>query len=154
MNPLIHFFPNFQSTYLQLDTFKPPLDNKDFRAALAHAIDRNTVCQQVQGGTFVAGHEMLPPGSPVTRMKTRALRSTDLDKAKASLAASGIDPKSSSSIVLPNATGDDDRCIQFIQQQWQTNLGVEGDLERGHGRHLGPETGRARDANLPRVLRV
>jgi oligopeptide transport system substrate-binding protein len=51
LSPLIHFFPNFQSTYLQVDTLHPPLDNLDFRSALAHAIDRKTLCQQVWGGT-------------------------------------------------------------------------------------------------------
>jgi ABC-type transport system substrate-binding protein len=47
LNPLIHFFNNFQSTYISLNTNMPPLDNLDFRKALAHAIDRDTLCQQV-----------------------------------------------------------------------------------------------------------
>jgi oligopeptide transport system substrate-binding protein len=128
LNPLVHFFPNFQSTYLQLDTFKPPLDNKDFRAALAHAIDRNTVCQQVQAGTFVAGHEMLPPGFPGYTDENKASQEFDLDKAKASLAASKIDPKSVTLQVYSQGPGDDDRFLQFIQQQWQTNLGIKVNL--------------------------
>ena len=43
LNPLMHFFNNFQSTYVALDTFKAPLDNLDFRKALAHSIDRDTI---------------------------------------------------------------------------------------------------------------
>jgi oligopeptide transport system substrate-binding protein len=132
LNPLIHFFPNFQSTYLQLDTFKPPLDNHDFRQALAHAIDRNTLCQQVLGGTFVAGHEMLPPGFPAYTDANKGAQIFDLDKAKASLAASKIDPKSVTLQVFSNGPGDD-QFLQFVQQQWQTNLGIKVNLNEVTG---------------------
>jgi oligopeptide transport system substrate-binding protein len=133
LNPLIHFFPNFQSTYLQLDTFKPPLDNHDFRQALAHAIDRDTVCQQVLGGTFVAGHEMLPPGFPGYTDANKAAQQYDLDAMKASLTASKIDPKSVTLQVYSTGPGDDDKFLQFIQQQWQTNLGIKVNLNEVTG---------------------
>jgi ABC-type transport system substrate-binding protein len=127
LNPLIHFFPNFQSTYLQLDTFHPPLDNHDFRQALAHAIDRDTLCQQVLGGTFVAGHEMLPPGFPAYTDENKDAQIYDLDAAAASLAASGIDPATVTLSVYTTG-GQDDQFLQFVQQQWQTNLGITVDL--------------------------
>lgn len=125
LNPLIHFFPNFQSTYLQLDTFNAPLDNLDFRSALAHAIDRNTLCQQVLGGTFVAGHEMLPPGFPAYTDENKGAQEYDLAAAAASLAASGIDP---TTITLTINSNGEDQFLQFIQQQWQTNLGITVNL--------------------------
>ena len=128
LNPLIHFFPNFQSTYLQVDTLHDPAtSNLDFRTALAHAIDRNTLCQQVFGGTQVAGHEMLPPGFPGYTDENKAAQEYDLDKAKAALAKSGIDP-ASVKLKLYSRAGDDDRWMGFVQQQWQTNLGVASEI--------------------------
>jgi len=127
LNPLIHFFPNFQSTYLQLDTFNAPLDNLDFRSALAHAIDRNTLCQQVLGGTFVAGHEMLPPGFPAYTDENKGAQEYDLAAAAASLAASGIDP-TTITLTINTQGGQDDQFLQFVQQQWQTNLGITVNL--------------------------
>ena len=127
LNPLIHFFPNFQSTYLQIDTLHPPMDNHDFRQALAHAIDRDTLTQQVFGGTHVTGYEMLPPGFPGYTDENKGSQIYDLDKAKASLAASKIDPKSVK-IKLYSRAGDDDKWLQFVQQQWLTNLGVASEI--------------------------
>ena len=127
LNPLIHFFPNFQSTYLQIDTLHPPMDNLDFRTALAHAIDRDTLTQQVFGGTHVTGYEMLPPGFPGYTDENKGAQIYDLDMAKASLAKSGIDPKSVK-IKLYSRAGDDDKWLQFVQQQWLTNLGVASDI--------------------------
>jgi oligopeptide transport system substrate-binding protein len=127
LNPLIHFFANFQSTYLNIDVAHPPLDNHDFRQALAHAIDRNTLCQQVFGGTHTPGHEMLPPGFPGYTDANKDAQIYDLDKAKASLAASKIDPKSVKlKLYSQNATRD--KWMQFIQQQWLTNLGVASEI--------------------------
>ena len=127
LNPLIHFFPNFQSTYLQLNTFQAPLDNHDFRQALAHAIDRNTLCQQVLGGTFVAGHEMLPPGFPAYTDENKGSQEYDLEAAAASLAASGIDP-ATVTLTINTTGGQDDQFLQFVQQQWITNLGIQVEL--------------------------
>src|SRR5260370_7409960 len=47
--------------------------------------------------------------------------------AKAFLAASKIDPKSVK-IKLYSRAGDDDKWLQFVQQQWMTNLGVASEI--------------------------
>jgi ABC-type transport system substrate-binding protein len=103
------------------------MDNHDFRQALAHAIDRDTLTQQVFGGTHVTGYEMLPPGFPGYTDENKGSQIYDLDKAKASLAASKVDPKSVK-IKLYSRAGDDDKWLQFVQQQWLTNLGVASDI--------------------------
>ena len=128
LNPLIHFFNHLQSTYLQVDTFKPPLDNLDFRKALAHAIDRDTLTQQVLNGTFVSGYSMLPPSFPAYNPELKANQVFDLDQAQASLAASGIDPASVTLDVYATA-GTDAQILQFVQQQWETNLGIKVNLQ-------------------------
>ncbi len=125
LNPLIHFFPNFQATYLQVNTFEAPLDNHDFRQALAHAIDRNTLCQQVLGGTYVAGHEMLPPGFPAYTDENKDAQEFDLAAAAASLTASGVDPATVKLTIYSNG---EDQFLQFVQNQWITNLGIGVEL--------------------------
>ena len=130
LNPLMHFFNNFQSTYVALDTFKAPLDNLDFRKALAHSIDRDTMCQQVLGGTYVAGYSMLPPGFPAYNSELKAAQGFDLDQAKASLAASGVDP---SSVNIQLHSNGRDVFMEYVQQQWETNLGIKVTLNQLEG---------------------
>jgi peptide/nickel transport system substrate-binding protein/oligopeptide transport system substrate-binding protein len=129
LNPLIHFFNNFQSTYIALDVRTPPLDNKAFRKALAHAIDRDTMCQQVLNGTYVAGYSMLPPGFPAYNPELKELQVFDLEQAQAALEESGIDPASVTIELFSDAaSGVSAQILQFVQQQWQTNLGITVNL--------------------------
>lgn len=130
LNPLIHFFNNFQSTYVALDTFKAPLDNLDFRKALAHSIDRDTMCQQVLNGTYVAGYSMLPPGFPAYNSELKAAQIFDLEQAKASLTASGVDPASVNIQLYSNGR---DVFMEFVKQQWETNLGIKVTLNQLEG---------------------
>jgi len=127
LNPLIHFFNNFQSTYVALDTTKPPLDNLNFRKALAHAIDRDTMCNQVLNGTYVAGYSMLPPGFPAYNPELKQYQVFDLAAAQQFLADSGVDPAGVTIELYSNAV---DQLLQFVQQQWQTNLGIKVNLNQ------------------------
>jgi peptide/nickel transport system substrate-binding protein/oligopeptide transport system substrate-binding protein len=125
LNPLIHFFNNFQSTYLALDTFQAPLDNLEFRKALAHSIDRDTLAQQVLNGTYVAGYSMLPPGFPAYNPELKANQVFDLEAAAAALEASGVDPATVTLELYSNAR---DVFMEYVQEQWQTNLGITVNL--------------------------
>ena len=130
LNPLMHFFNNFQSTYVALDTFKAPLDSLDFRKALAHSIDRDTMCQQVLNGTYVAGYSMLPPGFPAYNSELKAAQIFDLEQAKASLTASGVDLASVNIQLYSNGR---DVFMEFVKQQWETNLGIKVTLNQLEG---------------------
>lgn len=130
LNPLMHFFNNFQSTYVALDTFKAPLDNLDFRKSLAHSIDRDTMCQQVLNGTYVSGYSMLPPGFPAYNPELKAAQIFDLEQAKASLTASGVDPASVDIQLYSNGR---DVFMEFVKQQWETNLGIKVTLNQLEG---------------------
>ena len=130
LNPLMHFFNNFQSTYVALDTFKAPLDNLDFRKALAHSIDRDTMCQQVLNGTYVAGYSMLPPGFPAYNSELKAAQIFNLEQAKASLTASGVDLASVNIQLYSNGR---DVFMEFVKQQWETNLGIKVTLNQLEG---------------------
>ena len=130
LNPLIHFFNNFQSTYIALDTFNAPLDNLDFRKALAHSIDRDTLAQQVLNGTYVAGYSMLPPGFPAYNPELKANQEYDLEKAAAALEASGVDP---AGVTIELYSNGRDVMLEFVKQQWETNLGIKVNLNQLEG---------------------
>jgi len=136
LNPLIHFFPNFQSTYVALDVRTPPLDNQDFRKALAHSIDRQAMCQGPLGGTYVPGYSMLPPGFPAYNPDLADYQIFDLERAQESLTASGIDPATVTIELYSNAR---DVFLEFVQEQWQTNLGITVNLNVLEGGVWGAE---------------
>lgn len=127
LSPLVHFFNNFQSTYISLNTYMPPLDNLNFRKALAHSIDRDTMCNQVLNGTYVAGYSMLPPGFPAYNPDLKQYQVYDMDAANKYLTDSGVDPKGVTIELYSNGV---DTLVQFVQQQWQTNLGIKVNLNQ------------------------
>jgi oligopeptide transport system substrate-binding protein len=127
LNPLLHFFNNFQSTYISLNTNMPPLDNLDFRKALAHSIDRDTLCQQVLNGTYVPGYSMLPPGFPAYNPDLKQYQVFDLEQAQQYLADSGVDP---ASVTLELYSNGRDVFLEFVKQQWETNLGITVNLNQ------------------------
>lgn len=128
LNPLLHFFNNFQSTYIAFDTFKPPLDKKEVRQALAQSIDRATLCQQVLNGSYIPGYSMLPPGFPAYNPDLKKFSEFNVDAAKAALTAGGVtNPKTISIDLYSNGV---DQFCQFVAQQWQTNLGITVNLKQ------------------------
>jgi len=130
LNALLHFFNNFQSTYISLNTNMPPLDNQDFRKALAHSIDRPTLCQQVLNGTYVPGYSMLPPGFPAYNPDLKDYQVYDLERAQQHLEASGVDP---ASVTLELYSNGRDVFLEFAKQQWETNLGITVNLNQLEG---------------------
>lgn len=132
LNPLVHFFNNFQSTYIALNTQMPPLDKKEVRQALAHAIDRATMCSQALNGTYSPGYSMLPPGFPAYNGPAlKELQVFDVAKAQELLKAGGItNPKSVTIELFSN--GRDVFC-EFVKQQWETNLGITVKLNQLEG---------------------
>lgn len=56
--------PTFQTWYLYFQTTKPPFDNVLVRRAIAHAIDRESICRILLQGTGAPAYTMLPPGFP------------------------------------------------------------------------------------------
>lgn len=57
-------FPNFGTYYTIFQTRKPPFDSKKLRLAIAHAIDREAICNIVLGGAATPAYGMLPKGFP------------------------------------------------------------------------------------------
>lgn len=128
---LIHSTNNFQSAYLQLDTLHAPLDNLQLRQALSHAIDRETLSTKVMQGTTVPGYSMLPPGFPAYNAELKSVQNYDVDAAKKLLAEAGYaDGKDSSGtpLTLEIFSNGRDMELEFVKEQWETNLGITVNL--------------------------
>jgi len=128
LNALLHWYANFQTSYLGLDTFNAPLDNVKVRQALAHSIDRDTLNFQVMSGMFTSAYAMLPPGFPGwNEPELEQYQNFDVEKAKALMVEAGWpDGKDANgkqmeiTIVLAGRSA----THEYIQQQWQDNLGI------------------------------
>lgn len=86
----LNTFPNFGTYYLIFQTTKPPFDNVKLRQAIAHAIDRESICNIVMSGTATPAYGMLPKGFPgyqVDRLKPH--QAFDLALARKLLAEAG-----------------------------------------------------------------
>jgi oligopeptide transport system substrate-binding protein len=126
LNALLHFFNNFQSEYLALDTMKAPLNNLKLRQALSHAIDRDTMCTSVLAGAAIPGYSMLPPGFPAYNAELKKVQTYDVATAKGLLTEAGYaDPKS---LELTIFSGGRDPKLEFVKEQWETNLGIKVNL--------------------------
>ena len=84
------WYQDFMTIYLTMDTYKPPFDNVKVRKALALAVDRQVIVDQVLQGAGVVGTTMSPPGfhgyNPELANKYQYY---DLEQAKKLLAEAG-----------------------------------------------------------------
>lgn len=126
LNSLLHFFNNFQSEYLTMDTMKAPLDNLKLRQALSHAIDRETMCNTVLAGTAVPGYSMLPPGFPAYNADLKQVQTYDVATAKSLLTEAGY-PDGKGLELTISSNGRDPK-LEFVKEQWETNLGIKVNL--------------------------
>ena len=132
LQPLLHSFNNFQTEYLALDTMHPPLDNLKLRQALSHAVDRDTLCNQVMNGTRVPAYSMLPPGFPAYNPELKSVQTYDVEKAKALLAEAGYpdgkDP-SGKQLTLDMYSNGREVVMEYVKDQWERHLGIAVNLQ-------------------------
>lgn len=138
LNSLLHFYANFESQYVALNTFVPPLDNLKLRQALAKSIDRVTLGSNVLNGTFQAGYTMLPPSFPAYNKETEKIQGYDVAAAKQLLAEAGYPEGKDSSgkqLTLEITIGNTMHGVRavYIQDQWQNNLGIKVDIKQVEG---------------------
>jgi ABC-type oligopeptide transport system substrate-binding subunit len=60
----LYTYPYFATTYMIMQTQKPPFSDVRVRRAFAHAIDRDALCRVVHLGMHRPAYSMLPPGFP------------------------------------------------------------------------------------------
>ncbi|MBF6614676.1 MAG: hypothetical protein IVW55_16315 [Chloroflexi bacterium] len=114
--------PQFFDAYVGFNNKKVPLDNVNLRRALALAVDKKTLADQVLGGAAVATDHIVPPGMPgyFDALKPLAF---NVDQAKQELTRAGSIGKISLSFTTGQA--DFDKVAATLQQMWKQNLGLD-----------------------------
>ncbi|MEP7357937.1 MAG: ABC transporter substrate-binding protein [Anaerolineales bacterium] len=126
-NPLLHWWKNYKPEYITFDTLHAPTDNQKLRMALAKSIDRETLCNQVLQGTETANYSMLTPGFPGYNPDLKSIQAYDVPAAQQLLSDAGYPggkDASGKQLELTITFRNVDPYVEFIQEQWQTNLGI------------------------------
>lgn len=120
--PGFHQIPQFFDAYIGFNNAKAPLNNVNLRRALALAVDKKTLADQVLGGADVATDHIVPPGMPGYFDALKPL-SFNVDQAKQELSKAG----NVGSISLSYTTGQADfaKVAATVQQMWKQNLGLD-----------------------------
>jgi len=133
LNPLLHFYNNFQTGFLVFNCQRAPLENKKLRQALCHAVDRDTLCYTVLNNTASPAYTFLPPGFPAfNEDNLKKYQAYDVEQAKALMIEAGYpDGKDADGkqLELTIDLSGRNAMTEFVQQQWQDNLGVKVNLE-------------------------
>jgi oligopeptide transport system substrate-binding protein len=130
LNALLTWWPDPRTDWVQFNINTKPYDNKDLRMALAKSIDRTTWAQQVLQNAFVPAYSMLAPGFPANNPDLKPIQEFDVAAAKALLEKAGykdgVDPATGKPLKVTMTTAArNGNYPQYIQQQWQANLGIE-----------------------------
>lgn len=120
--------PQLSTYYYVFQTEVPPLDNPNVRKALARAVDREALVEQVTKSGQLPCWGIVPNMAGYTALPFP--EDYDIDSAKKYLADAGYP----NGVGFPNVTilyntNDSHKAIaEFIQQEWKNNLGIEVEL--------------------------
>jgi peptide/nickel transport system substrate-binding protein len=120
--------PGANFYYLGLSAKVPPFDNKVVRQAMAHAIDRETMVENVLFGVGAPIMTPFPEYSPAYFPEHNELYPYDLDRAKALLEEAGQGGGFSFTIPAPSGFPEFGRFAEILQADLAT-LGVEVTIE-------------------------
>lgn len=130
LNKLLTWWPDPRTDWVQFNINTKPYDNHDLRMALAKSIDRVTWAQQVLQNVDIPAYAMLAPGFPANNPELEPIQRFDVAAAKALLETAGYkdgkDPATGKPLKITITVRPASSAYsQFVQQQWQNNLGVE-----------------------------
>jgi oligopeptide transport system substrate-binding protein len=116
--------PYYGVYFYRFNTTKPPLTDKRVRRALALAIDREAIVQNVTRGGQTPAYNLVPPSEDYT---SQARLKGDLAEARRLLAEAGFpEGRGFPRLEILYNTQENHRAIaEAIQQMWRRNLGVE-----------------------------
>ncbi len=120
--------PGANFYYLGLSAKVAPFDNKQVRQAMAHAIDRETMVQNVLFGIGAPIMTPFPDYSPAYFPEHNERYPFDLDKAKALLAEAGQADGFSFSIPAPSGFPEFGKFAEILQADL-AKIGVEATIE-------------------------
>ncbi len=124
--------------YYNFNTTEKPFTNPKVRKALAMAIDRQTITDQVAQGGQTPAYGIVPPGIPDEngddfQITQGAYFEEDIEAAKAlleeGLAEEGMTKADIKPTILYNTSEAHKKIAQVIQEMWRNNLEIEVILE-------------------------
>lgn len=131
--PELHIFPYLGTYYYIFHVEKAPFDDVRIRKALAMAIDRQALIDNVTQAGQLPAFAFVPPGIPQPdgsdfRKKGGDYFKEDLEEAKRLLAEAGYpDGKDFPAFEILYNTNEAHKLIgEAIQEMWKKNLGIEG----------------------------
>src|SRR6202790_3985282 len=124
-----HLYPQLTTFWMDFNAKKAPFDNPKVRLAFAKAVDRNKLAVDVQHGIAKGIASFLPSGMAGYDTSDNT-QSFDPAAAKALLATAGVTAATLNNFKLltRNTTGSK-TLNQFIIDQWNTNLGLNMQLD-------------------------
>jgi peptide/nickel transport system substrate-binding protein/oligopeptide transport system substrate-binding protein len=131
LNQHLRWYNNFQCDYMALDTMNAPLDNLKVRQALSHAINRDAL-NQILAGTVQPAYSLLSPGFPGYNEELKSVQAYNVEMAQSLLAEAGYPEGKDASgkqLELTITHSARDPKIEFVQSQWQDNLGIKVNYE-------------------------
>lgn len=115
--------------YIGLNLLRPPMDNLNFRKALASSVDRRAICDDILfDPVHIEACGVVPPEMPGYQGCGKVGYAFDVQAAQGYMRAAmdemGIDDPADVEINLWFNTGNED-IIQAVAEQWETNLGIK-----------------------------
>ncbi len=124
-----HLIPELSVFWMTYNTKRTPLDNLNVRMALTKSIDRDKLVNDIEHGTDKSIESFFPQGMNGYSDADKA-QSFDPAAAKTLLQQSGVtvDQLNKLKLLTRNTTGNK-TVNQFIANQWNTNLGLNIQLD-------------------------
>ncbi len=124
---------DFRTDYFYFDVRKPPYDNKKFRQALSHLLDRESIVKAVIKPVLGSpAYSFLAPGFPAANGEAlKPLQAYDPEAAKKLFAESGLDAAKVGKLTILNRDSDPIRmalCQAYADSIKQT-LGIEVEVQ-------------------------
>jgi oligopeptide transport system substrate-binding protein len=117
--------PYLETFFLRFNVAKPPLDRREVRAALARALDRESITRNLLSGTRVPAHHFTPPDC--AGYTARATIPDDFAEGRRLLAAAGF-PGGRGFPKLELQIRNDElhaKVAEAIQAMWKRELGID-----------------------------
>ena len=123
---------SFSQYYIGFNVQKPPFDDKYFRQALAHAINKELIATEVLSDLVKPAYGILPPGFPGYDNSIDGLQ-YDEQLAKDMLAKSkysNIDDLPRIILSVPGTGGSAGLDIEVIIEMWKQTLGIDVEIQQ------------------------
>ena len=124
--------PSFTTFYIGFNATEPPFDDRKFRQALTHAVDKDLIANEVLSTLVTPAYGVLPPGFPGYNADLDGLY-YDPDLARQLLSESKYaDAETRPRIVItvPGTGGSIGLDMEVVIEMWRQELGVEVEIQQ------------------------